>query len=96
MQGIKAHLVEQFLGKHSRIHSYFFPAYAPELNPNELVWSQLIPTKVGRGTACLRIPHISGCLLRNKNVVCNDHRHCCGLVSMLLIYPDIINDVSII
>lgn len=46
-------------------------------------------------TACPRIPHIFGCLLRNKNVVCNDRRHGCGLVSMLLIYPDI-NDVSII
>jgi hypothetical protein len=45
-------------------------------------------------TASPRIPHISGRLLRNKNGVCNDLRHGCGLVSMLLIYPDI-NSVSI-
>jgi hypothetical protein len=45
-------------------------------------------------TASLRIPHISGRLLRNKNGACNDRRHICGLVSMLLIYPDS-NSVSI-
>jgi hypothetical protein len=46
-------------------------------------------------TACLRTPHISGYLLRNKNVVCNDRRDGCDPVSMLLTYPDI-NAVSII
>jgi transposase len=54
----KARLAKQFLGKHSRIHSYFFPAYAPELNPDELVWSQLkraLGNSVPENTAHLRL-----------------------------------------
>jgi len=30
--------VRRFLKRVGRIHSYFFPAYAPELNPVEGVW----------------------------------------------------------
>lgn len=32
--------VQGFLSTHPRVHSEFFPAYAPELNPAEYVWNQ--------------------------------------------------------
>lgn len=32
--------VRAFLGDHPRLDVYYFPAYAPELNPAEYVWAQ--------------------------------------------------------
>ena len=32
--------VQAFLVEHPRLHVHFFPAYAPELNPAEYVWTQ--------------------------------------------------------
>lgn len=32
--------VTAFLARHPRLHVYAFPAYAPELNPAEFVWTQ--------------------------------------------------------
>jgi transposase len=32
--------VKEWLFKHPKIHTEFFPAYAPELNPAEYVWNQ--------------------------------------------------------
>lgn len=37
----KGPMVREFLGKHSRLHAYRFPGYAPELNPDEFVWHLL-------------------------------------------------------
>jgi transposase len=37
----KGTLIKQFLGKHPRLHTYRFPGYAPELNPDEFVWRNL-------------------------------------------------------
>ena len=37
----KGAIVKQFLGKHPRLLTYRFPGYAPELNPDELVWHLL-------------------------------------------------------
>ena len=34
-------IVRQFLARHARFHVEQFPAYAPELNPDELVWNHL-------------------------------------------------------
>lgn len=31
--------VKRFLGEHPRVHPEFFPAYAPELNPAEFIWT---------------------------------------------------------
>ncbi len=33
-------LVTAFLHRHPRLHVYRFPAYAPDLNPDEFVWAQ--------------------------------------------------------
>jgi hypothetical protein len=33
--------VKDFLACHSRLHVYEFPTSAPELNPTELVWTQI-------------------------------------------------------
>jgi len=35
----KGPIVQQFLSEHSRIHLEYLPGYAPELNPDEGVWS---------------------------------------------------------
>lgn len=36
----KRALVRVFLQRHPRLHVYPFPAYAPELNPDEFVWTK--------------------------------------------------------
>ncbi len=41
----KSQVVKAYLARHPGIHIERFPAYAPELNPDEQVWSQ---TKYGR------------------------------------------------
>lgn len=37
----KSRVPEQFLARQRRLHVEPFPAYAPELNPDEQVWTQL-------------------------------------------------------
>lgn len=37
----KAGAVKRFFKDHPRIHPYFFPGYAPELNPSEYVWNRM-------------------------------------------------------
>lgn len=37
----KAASIKRFLSNHPRLHTERFPGYAPELNPDEFVWSQL-------------------------------------------------------
>ena len=37
----RAGKVKRFLKKHPSIRAYTFPAYAPELNPDEFVWAQM-------------------------------------------------------
>lgn len=37
----RAGSVKAFLAKHPRLHTYRFPGYAPELNPDEFVWAYL-------------------------------------------------------
>ncbi len=36
----KQRSLQLFLNKHKRLHSEFFPPYAPELNPTEYVWNR--------------------------------------------------------
>jgi len=36
----KGQLLEKLLRQHARLHVEYFPAYAPELNPDEGVWCQ--------------------------------------------------------
>lgn len=33
-------IVTEFLLRHKKLHVYRFPAYAPELNPDEFIWTQ--------------------------------------------------------
>jgi transposase len=33
-------IVKDFLRKHKRLHVHRFPSYAPELNPDEFVWTK--------------------------------------------------------
>ena len=47
----KAASIQRFLSHHPRLHTERFPGYAPELNPDEFVWSQL-----KRGL-CNAVPH---------------------------------------
>jgi len=37
----RAKIVAQFLKPHSRLHVHLLPPYAPELNPDELVWNHM-------------------------------------------------------
>jgi transposase len=37
----RSHKVQRFFNKHKRLQMYLLPAYAPELNPVENVWSYL-------------------------------------------------------
>ena len=33
--------VKEFLRRHPRLQTHFFPGYAPELNPDEFIWNNL-------------------------------------------------------
>jgi len=37
----RSQVVKKFLGQNPRLHVHRFPAYAPELNPDEFVWNNL-------------------------------------------------------
>lgn len=53
----RAGAVARFLQTRPRLHTYFLPAYAPELNPDELVWNHMkraMANSVPRDTADLR------------------------------------------
>jgi len=41
IQTHKSRIIHQFLVTHPRMHCHHFPGYAPELNPDEFVWSQM-------------------------------------------------------
>jgi putative transposase len=40
-------LVQQFIARHPRLHVFQFPAYAPELNPAEGIWTQAAEALAG-------------------------------------------------
>ncbi len=57
----KRRLVRDFIGRQPRLHVHPFPAYAPELNPDEFVWthakrdlSNSAPRDIGALTQQLR------------------------------------------
>lgn len=37
----KRKLVQDFLALHTRLHMFYFPVAAPELNPAEFIWTQI-------------------------------------------------------
>lgn len=43
----KRKIVTQFLSRHPRLDTYFFPTCAPELNPMEFVWTQVSEATAG-------------------------------------------------
>jgi transposase len=45
----KRKAVQDFLSRHNRLHMYYFPVAAPELNPAEFIWTQI--TQYTAGTA---------------------------------------------
>ena len=45
----KRKMVQEFLGNHKRLHMFYFPVAAPELNPVEFIWTQT--TEYTSGTA---------------------------------------------
>ena len=49
----KRKMVQEFLDAHKRLHMFYFPVAAPELNPAEFIWTQA--TEYTAGTA----PHNS-------------------------------------
>ena len=49
----KRKIVQGFLANHKRLHMFYFPVAAPELNPAEFIWTQA--TEYVAGTA----PHDS-------------------------------------
>jgi transposase len=55
----KRKIVQQFLASHKRLHMYYFPVAAPELNPAEFIWTQA--TEYTAGTA----PHNGKALQTN-------------------------------
>lgn len=45
----KRKAVQDFLAAHKRLHTFYFPVAAPELNPAEFIWTQA--TEYTAGTA---------------------------------------------
>ncbi len=59
----RARRIQQLLDHYPRLHPYPFPGYAPELNPDEFVWTQLkrsmansVPRDLGHLRHLLRAP----------------------------------------
>jgi len=55
----KRKMVQEFLATHKRLHMFYFPVAAPELNPAEFIWTQT--AEYTAGTA----PHNGQELQRN-------------------------------
>lgn len=72
-----AELVE-FLRAHPRLHVEKFPAYAPELNPDELVWSHL-KGKLANGQP-QTIDELMESLTSEGTAVAKSQRHLRGFV----------------
>ena len=49
----RAAAVRRFLALHPRLHVFHFPAYCPELNPDEWFWSHLKCRQLALGRANL-------------------------------------------
>ena len=45
----KRKMVQEFMARHKRLHMFYFPVAAPELNPAEFIWTQA--TEYTAGTA---------------------------------------------
>ncbi len=62
----RAKLTKAYIARHPRLHVFRFPAYSPELNPDESVWNNL--KTATQPTAILRTPSSSSgyCILRFK------------------------------
>lgn len=43
----KRRLVQEFMAEQERLHVFYFPVAAPELNPVEYVWTQLVEYTAG-------------------------------------------------
>jgi transposase len=50
LQGHRATIVQGFIQSESRLHAFFLPPYAPELNPVENVWSYLKYNRLANAT----------------------------------------------
>lgn len=66
----KGEVVRQFCGRFSRLHLERFPAYAPELNPDEEVWDHL------KGALANGCPDDLAELLADLGVALADLRQC--------------------
>jgi transposase len=63
----KGQLLEELLRRHPRLHVEYFPAYAPELNPDEGVWSQ---AKRQLGNSCPKdIEELTADIIRSMNQI---------------------------
>lgn len=60
----KRQRVKEFLAENPRVHRYYFPIYAPELNPVELVWIQM-----SEYTASFAPPNMTELCIRVNNGV---------------------------
>ena len=63
----RSHVVKEYLaaGGARRIHLERFPAYAPELNPDEGIWNYLKHVEM-RNLSCRSLPHLNQELRRAK------------------------------
>jgi transposase len=63
----KGQLLEELLHQHSRLHVEYFPSYAPQLNPDEGVWSQ---AKRALANSCpTDIEELTEDIIRSRNQI---------------------------
>jgi transposase len=63
----KGQPLEELLSRHPRLHVEYFPTYAPELNPDEGVWSQ---AKRELGNSCPKdIEKLTEDIIRSMNQI---------------------------
>jgi transposase len=74
----KGQPLEEPLRRHARLHVEYFPAYAPELNPDEGVWSQ---AKRELANSCPKeIEELTADIIRSMNRIGESHSKLRGCI----------------
>jgi transposase len=70
--------LDELVGRHSRLHIEHFPAYAPELNPDEGVWCQ---AKQDLANSCPKdVDELMEDIIRSMNKIGKSHSKLLGCI----------------
>lgn len=76
-------LVKAFVARHPRLHVFHFPAYAPELNPVEGVWTQAKESTAGSAPHHIQELHRKVYRVLKRTANSQRHLHACFRIAKL-------------